>query len=92
MKTDKRKSAKNKKKQKNQPITMGRNELKAYLCKIIEYLDEESYLGFCDLFLRACGVLDSDGKLTKEYENSPYWTVKDGKLEASSLVSDLVKL
>lgn len=61
-------------------ITMGRGELKAYLCNVINNMDDASYQGFCEIFLTACGVIDQDGNLTPEYAGSPYWKVEDGVL------------
>lgn len=56
-------------------ITMGKGELKAYLCNAINGMDSESieYEQFCDIFLTMCGAIDADGNLTEEYACSPYW-------------------
>lgn len=54
-------------------MEIGRGELKAYLCNVIENLDDASYKGFCEIFLTACGVIDEEGNLTEEYKESPYW-------------------
>ncbi len=56
-------------------VKMGKGEFKAYLCNVINHMDEasEEYTRFCDLFLTACGVIDEDGKLTDAYRESPYW-------------------
>lgn len=62
-------------------ITMGRGELKAYLFNVIDHLDDDSYKGLCEIFLTACGVIDSDGNLTDDYADSPYWSLDDGSLK-----------
>lgn len=56
-------------------VTMGKGELRAYLCNVIDHMDEgsDSYRRFSELFLTACGVIDADGCLTDEYKCSPYW-------------------
>lgn len=60
-------------------VTMGRGQLKAYLCNVIDHMDEdgESYRRFSELFLTATGVIDADGNLTEEYRCSPYWAGGD---------------
>lgn len=60
-------------------VTMGKGQLKAYLCNVIDYMDEggESYRRFSELFLTATGVIDADGNLTEEYRCSPYWADGD---------------
>lgn len=68
---------------KNIYITMGRGEFKAYMFNVVNNCDDESFYGLCQLFLTACGVIDENGNLTEAYAESPYWTVKDGKLEPS---------
>ena len=55
-------------------VTMGKGELKLYMCSVIDSLEGEAYDRFCELFLTACGVVDADGNLTQEYADSPYWT------------------
>lgn len=57
-------------------VKMGKGEFKAYLCNVINHMDEKSveYERFSDLFLTACGVIDENGKLTDAYRESPYWT------------------
>lgn len=72
-----------KEQKKNQRITMGRGEFKAYMMNVVNNCDDASFTGLCDLFLTACGVIDRDGKLTEQYANSPYWTVEGGKLKPS---------
>lgn len=64
-------------------ITMGRGEFKMFIFNVVEHCDDESFQGLCELFLTACGVIDQEENLTKEYAESPYWTVNDGKLERS---------
>lgn len=54
-------------------VTMGRGELKLYMCTVIDSLEGAAYGRFCELFLTACGVVDSNGELTEEYSSSPYW-------------------
>lgn len=56
-------------------VKMGKGELKAYLCNVINHMEEKSteYERFCDLILTACGVIDADGKLTDAYKKSEYW-------------------
>lgn len=65
------------------PVRMGRGEFKAYMCAVIERVDEPSLYGLQQLFLTACGVIDQDGNLTEEYQESPYWGVDSkGRLES----------
>lgn len=54
-------------------VTMGKGELKLYMCTVIDSLNGAAYDRFCELFLTACGVVDEDGNLAKEYADSPYW-------------------
>lgn len=56
-------------------VEMGKGQLKAYLCNVIDHMDEgsERYRRFSELFLTACGVIDADGNLTEDYRVSPYW-------------------
>ena len=56
-------------------VEMRKGEFKAYMLNVIEHMDEgsERYRRFCELFLMATGVVDSDGNLTEEYRVSPYW-------------------
>ena len=56
-------------------IKIGKGEFKLYLCNVIDHMDEDSieYERFSELFLMACGVIDSDGNLTEAFEDSPYW-------------------
>lgn len=54
-------------------VTMGKGELKLYMCTVIDSLKGAAYDRFCELFLTACGVVDEDGNLAKEYADSPYW-------------------
>lgn len=78
----------------NQPITMGRGEFKAYMLNVVDYCDDDSFFGLCQLFLTACGVIDRDGNLTEAYASSPYWAVKDGKLQQSEhakLMGEMLK-
>lgn len=78
----------------NKYITMGRGEFKAYMFNVIEHCDDDSFFGLSQLFLTACGVIDENGNLTEAYAESPYWTVKDGKLKQSEhakLMGELLK-
>ena len=56
-------------------VTMGKGEFRAYMCNVIDHMDEasEQYRRFSELFLTATGVIDADGNLTEEYRCSPYW-------------------
>lgn len=81
-----------KERRKNQRITMGRGEFKAYMMNVVDHCDDASFIGLCDLFLTACGVIDADGNLTEQYANSPYWTVESGKLRPSDNVKLLQQL
>lgn len=67
----------------NKPITIGRGEFKAYMFNVVDHCDDESFNRLSQIFLMACGVIDSEGNLTEEYASSPYWTFKDGKMEQS---------
>lgn len=60
-------------------VTMGKGEFKAYLCNVIDHMDEggEGYRRLSELFLTATGVIDVDGNLTEEYRCSPYWAGGD---------------
>lgn len=60
-------------------VTMGKGEFRAYMCNVIDHMDEgsERYRRFSELFLTATGVIDADGELTEEYCCSPYWTGGD---------------
>lgn len=65
------------------PIRMGRGEFKMYMCAVIERVDDDSLYGLQQLFLMACGVVDADGKMTEQYEESPYWSVDgNGRLKS----------
>lgn len=78
-------------KKKNQRITMGRGEFKAYMFNVVNHCDDASFEALCDLFLTACGVIDKDGNLTEQYADSPYWQVKDGKLTPSEFANQIKK-
>ena len=56
-------------------VTMGKGEIKAYMCNVIDHMDEggEGYRRFSELFLTAMGAIDAAGNLTEEYKRSPYW-------------------
>lgn len=58
---------------------MCKGEFKAYMCSVIDGMDEgsEQYRRFSELFLTACGVIDADGNLTEDYKCSPYWAGGD---------------
>lgn len=60
-------------------VKMGKGALKAYLCNVIDHMDEgsERYRMFSELFLTACGVIDAKGNLTEDYRESPYWAGGD---------------
>ena len=60
-------------------VTMGKGEFRAYMCNVIDHMDEasEQYRRFSELFLTATGVIDADGNLTEEYRCSPYWAGGD---------------
>lgn len=64
-------------------ISMGRGTFKAYMHNVIDHLDDASFLGLSQIFLTACGVIDSDGNLTEEYANSPYWELDGEELKPS---------
>lgn len=77
-------------------VTMGKGELKLYMCTVIDSLKGAAYDRFCELFLTACGVVDEDGNLAKEYADSPYWAGGTGgeplrPVMASANVDDLVR-
>lgn len=61
-------------------VRIGKGELKAYLCNVVNHMDEDSvaYERFSELFLTACGVIDGDGKLTEAFKDSPYWAGGEG--------------
>ncbi len=61
------------------PVKIGKGEFKAYMCNVIDHMDEgsERYHRFSELFLTACGVIDAEGNLTEEYRVSPYWAGGD---------------
>ncbi|HIW77063.1 MULTISPECIES: hypothetical protein [Gordonibacter] len=60
-------------------VSIGKGEFKAYMCSVIDGMEEgsEQYRRFSELFLTACGVIDTDGNLTDEYKCSPYWAGGD---------------
>lgn len=60
-------------------VTMGKGEFKAYLCNVIDGMEEGSvpYRRFSELFLTACGVIDAEGNLAEEFRCSPYWSGGD---------------
>lgn len=64
-------------------VTMGKGELKLYMCTVIDSLKGAAYDRFCELFLTACGVVDEDGNLAKEYADSPYWAGGKASLAAT---------
>lgn len=77
-------------------VAMRKGEFKLYMCSVINSLEGEAYDRFCELFLTACGVVDSNGELTEEYASSPYWAGGTGgeplrPVVASSNVDDLVR-
>lgn len=53
-------------------VTMGKGEFKAYMCNVIDHMDEggEGYRRFSELFLTAMGAIDAAG-------NPPYWAGGD---------------
>lgn len=60
-------------------VTMKKGEFRAYMCNVIDGMDEgsESYQKFSELFLTATGVIDANGDLADEYKCSPYWAGGD---------------
>lgn len=73
---------------------MTKGTLKAFLWSVINNADDLSYKGLANIILIACGVIDVEGKLTPQFEESPYWTVKDGKIVPSEhikLIGELMK-
>lgn len=60
-------------------IYMRKGEFKAYMCNVINCMDEnsEQYRRFSELFLAACGVIDAKGNLCDEFRCSPYWVGGD---------------
>lgn len=75
------KGKRNREARKNQPITIGRGEFKAYMTNVVNNCDDASFYGLSQIFLTACGVIDRDGNLTEEYANSPFWTFDGGKMK-----------
>ena len=60
-------------------VTMRKGEFRAYMCNVIDHMDEgsERYRRFSELFLTATGAIDADGNLTEEHRCSPYWAGGD---------------
>lgn len=81
------KGKRNREARKNQPITIGRGEFKAYICNIVEHCDDASFIGLSQLLLMACGILDRDGNLTEDGKR--YWDVEDGRLVPNELALEL---
>ena len=73
-------------------VTMGKGEFKAYMCNVIDHMDEggEGYRRFSELFLTAMGAIDAAGNLTEEYKRSPYWAGDDGSPLRPSVQAELM--
>lgn len=69
------------------PLRMERGIFKLFLMYVMANTDDDSYWGLQKIILMTCGLIGKDGKLTKQYEDSPFWEVKDGYIVPSEIMN-----
>lgn len=77
-----------------EPVRMSKGTFKAFLWNVLDNADDASYNGLQALILKACGVINREGKLTPEYESSPFWKLEGNVLvpsEHTKLIGELTR-